>query len=100
MNNAIKNSGLHGGSDAYGRGAATADLAPGKRTLTESLEPSPTVQRKAAPNAAPALSAAAVADSFGSSGSELAGQVGGSLPTVQRKSAADVAEGGFAGGGH
>ncbi len=100
MNNAIKNSGLHGGSDASGRGSATADSAPGKRTLTESLEASSTVQRKAAPNAAPALSAAAVADSFGSSGSELAGQVGGSLPTVQRKSAADVAEGGFAGGGH
>jgi hypothetical protein len=110
MNNALKNTGSLGGSDS-GRGAATADSAPGKRTLTESLESSApsdggttsTVQRKAAPYASPALSAfsvGAVADSFASSGGDVAGSVGTSLPTVQRKSAADVAETGFSGGGH
>jgi hypothetical protein len=87
MNNALKNTGTHD-ADGAGRGSATADAGPGKRTLTESLAGSP------------ALSAAgAVASSFASSGADVASQVGGSLPSVQRKSAADVAEGGFAGGG-
>ena len=114
MNNALKNTGLQGGADS-GRGSSLAESAPGKRTLTESLESSAssgsshdgagesTVQRKAAPYASPALSAfsvGAVADSFASSGAAVAGQVGGSLPAVQRKSAADVAETGFSGGGH
>lgn len=108
MNNALKNTGSDG-ADGAGRGAASSDSAPGKRTLTESLEGSTSegasapVQRKAAPYASPALSAfstSAVASSFASSGGDVAGQVGSSLPTVQRKSAADVAEGGFAGGGH
>lgn len=109
MNNALQNNGLHG-SDSPGRSLGGADAAPGKRTLTESLEGSPSsegaaapVQRKAAPYASPALSAfsvGAVASSFASSGADVAGQVGGSLPSVQRTSAADVAEGGFAGGGH
>lgn len=108
MNNALQNTGLHG-EDSAGRGSGTASSAPGKRTLTESLEgssdgvASAPVQRKAAPYASPALSAfsvGAVASSFASSGADVAGQVGGSLPSVQRKSAADVAEGGFAGGGH
>jgi hypothetical protein len=105
MNNALKNTGTHD-ADGAGRGSATADAGPGKRTLTESLAGSSTdgapaaVQRKA-PSASPALSAAgAVASSFASSGADVAGQVGGSLPSVQRKSAADIAEGGFASGGH
>ena len=97
MNNALKNTGSHDAAGA-GRGSATVDSAPGKRTLTESMEGSSPVQRKA--DASPALSAVgAVASSFASSGTDVAGQVGGSLPSVQRKSAADVAEGGFAGGG-
>jgi hypothetical protein len=110
MNNAPKNTSWHGGSDSAGR-SSPASSAPGKRTLTESLEGSSThggaasapVQRKAAPYASPALSAfsvGAVASSFASSATDVAGQVDGSLPAVQRKSAADVAEGGFAGGGH
>jgi hypothetical protein len=115
MNNSLKNSGLHGDSDRSRAPALSADYSPGKRTLTESLEGSAPalsvdpaahaaagfVQRKTP--ASPALSAfsvGAVADSFASSGSGVAGEVGGSLPTVQRKSAADVADGGFAGGGH
>jgi hypothetical protein len=87
MNNALKNTGSHD-ADGTGRGSGTVDPAPGKQTLTGSMQ-------------GPALSAAgAVASSFASSGADVAGQVGGSLPSVQRKSAADVAEGGFAGGGH
>jgi hypothetical protein len=110
MNNALKNTGSPGGPDVAGR-SSPANSGPGKRTLTESLEESSThdgaasapVQRKAAPYASPALSAfsmGAVASSFASSGADVAGQVGSSLPSVQRTSAADVAEGGFAGGGH
>jgi hypothetical protein len=110
MNSALKNNGSQD-SDGSGRSLGVADSGPGKRTLTESLEGSSSgggaaaapVQRKAAPYASPALSAfsvGAVASSFASSGADVAGQVGGSLPAVQRKSAADVAEGGFAGGGH
>ncbi|HEX3766581.1 MAG TPA: DUF4157 domain-containing protein [Kofleriaceae bacterium] len=97
MNNALKTTAT--GPDSAGRPALSADPAAGKRTLTESLGES---SAQAAPSAAPALSAIAgdVASSFASSGSDVAGQVGSSLPTVQRKSAADVAEGGFAGGGH
>jgi uncharacterized protein DUF4157 len=100
MNNSMKNSGLHSGSDARSRGPAlSAAFAPGKRTLTESIDSAPAL--KATEGAAPALSAdSAVADSFAASGSGVAGDVGSSLPTVQRKSAADVADGGFAGGGH
>jgi hypothetical protein len=115
MNNSMKNSGLHGSLDKTTRGPALSEISPGKRTLTESIDAGPapapadpaqasaSVQRKAAPHASPALSAfsvGAVASSFASTGSDVAGEVGGSLPTVQRKSAADVAEGGFAGGGH
>jgi hypothetical protein len=117
MNNALKNSGLHGSSETPGRAPAASESSPGKRTLTESLgsaemsteasiahdSPRPgTVQRKPS-FSSPALSAFSVgpvAESFASSGSEVAGQVGGGMPTVQRKTAADVAEGGFAGGGH
>ena len=117
MNNSMKNSGLHGSSDKTTRGPALSEVSPGKRTLTESIESGPApalsadpsaqsspgaVQRKAPASASPALSAfsvGAVASSFGT-GADVAGEVGGSLPTVQRKSAADVAEGGFAGGGH
>jgi hypothetical protein len=108
MNNALKNNGSDG-PDGSGRSHGGADSTPGKRTLTESLEGSSSgaaaaapVQRKAAPYASPALSAfsvGAVASSFASSGGDVAGQVGGSLPSVQRKSAADVAEGGFASSG-
>ncbi|TMQ05010.1 MAG: DUF4157 domain-containing protein [Deltaproteobacteria bacterium] len=116
MSNALPNKGRHG-LNGVGRGAATegsaiGGLAPGKRTLTESLELAASasghdaaatvpVQRKA--YGSPALSASsvsAIAGSFASSGADVANQVGSSLPTVQRKSAADVAEGGFAGGGH
>jgi len=107
MNNALKNTGVASGLDTGGRPALSADATAGKRTLTESLGESAhdggTVQRKAASHAAPALSAASASDvagSFASSGNEVAGQVGSSLPAVQRTSAADVAERGFAGGGH
>ena len=108
MTSAMNTKGLQGSSDLSSRAPAAADAAPGKQTLTESLgtfaasPASGTVQRKAAPHAAPALHVemSSVASSFASSGSEVASQVGGSLPVVQRKSAADVAEGGFAGAGH
>ena len=90
MNNSMKNSGLSGGSDNHSRAPAAADFSPGKRTLTESIG-SPALS---------AVSAGTVAESFASSGASVAGDVGSSLPTVQRKSAADVADGGFAGGGH
>lgn len=50
MNNALKNTGSHDAAGA-GRGSATVDSAPGKRTLTESMEGSSPVQRKADPDA-------------------------------------------------
>src|SRR5262249_50543638 len=110
MNEALKNTGSHGGSDSAGR-SFPASSTPGKQTLTESLGEASTHEGAAPapgpPQAAPhppaalhAVSMGAVASSFASSGADVAGQVGSSLPTVQRKSAADVAEGGFAGGGH
>src|SRR5215831_18294855 len=37
MNNSMKNSGLHGNSDKTTRGPTSADVSPGKRTLTESI---------------------------------------------------------------
>jgi hypothetical protein len=91
MNNSMKNSGLHGGSDTGSRASAAADFSPGKRTLIDSIGSSPALS---------AVSAGSVAESFAASGSSVASDIGGSLPTVQRKSAADVADGGFAGGGH
>jgi hypothetical protein len=63
------------------------------------------VQRKpwSSRDGAPALRAvslSSLADSFAAASPGLAGQVGGDLPVVQRKSAADVADAGFAGAGH
>ncbi|HEX4417529.1 MAG TPA: DUF4157 domain-containing protein [Kofleriaceae bacterium] len=104
----MKNPELQASSD-LSRGPALSE-APGRRTLTESLDSAPStsgtasgsVQRKAASGLSPSLhadTASSVASSFASSGAEVSGQVAGSLP-VQQKSAADVADGGFAGGGH
>jgi|GEM_PF-3206563 len=100
-----------GSGETRGPALSSTGAGPGKRTLTDALEPSAaataspqlkeatgSVQRKIySPLSLSAF--APVADSFASSGAGLAGQVGGDLP-VQQKSAADVAEGGFQGGGH
>ncbi len=102
-----------GNVETRGPALSSTGAGPGKRTLTDGLEasagsgsqagpqlkeaPGP-VQRKAyAPLSLSAFSP--VADSFAASGPGVASQVGGDLP-VQRKTAADVAEGGFQGGGH
>ncbi len=98
MNDARKSTGLHGDSDARGPGAATATPGVGKRTLTESA---PALKATSFPSLSLRASGeGAVADSFASSGSEVTSQVGGSLPAEQQSSAADVAEAGFANGGH
>jgi hypothetical protein len=105
-----------GGAEARGPALSSTGAGPGKRTLTDGLDASSTSsatssatgpQLKEATGAVThksysplALSAfSPMADSFASSGAGVASQVGSDLP-VQQKSAADVADGGFKGGGH
>jgi hypothetical protein len=101
-----------GGAEPRGPALSALGAGPGKRALTDELagadaaaiggprlkDAAGPVQRKLySPLSLSAFSP--VADSFASSGAGVAGQVGGDLP-VQHRSAADVAEGGFQGGGH
>ena len=101
-----------GSVEARGPASSATGAGPGKRTLTDALD-----APGATPAAGPQLKEVAgsvrrkiysqlslsafspVAESFASSGPGVASQVGGDLP-VQHKSAADVADGGFQGGGH
>ncbi|HET9623651.1 MAG TPA: DUF4157 domain-containing protein [Kofleriaceae bacterium] len=94
MTNAIQQKTTTAGAQSSASITGASSVGPGKRTLTESMS----VQRKA--KGSPALHAdtSAVADSF--AGGDVAGQVGGSLPHGPHQTAADVADGGFAGGGH
>src|SRR5262245_26802290 len=82
MNNALLNKRLHG-LNRVGQGTATEGSAPGKRTLTESLEFAPSasghdatatapVQHKAyGSTALSAFSVSAAARSFASSGADI-----------------------------